>query len=391
VREGRHGDESRCPATVAPAGVPDRCAELIQQASCRQSDFMTGVLQVVPSLPPVVCGVGDHALLLARHLRKEHGIVTIFAAVDAEQARELEGFQVLPLERSGAALADLAAKTPRMLLHYVNYGYAARGCPIWLLQGLRRWLGGAADRRLVTMFHELFAHDGRPWESSFWTQPLQKAICRSTARISHGAVSNQQVSHEILGRMRGGRDVTHFPVFSNVGEPIQSAEFGQRARRLVIFGGQRWRSDALTRHLPSIIAACQRWNISEIVEIGPGATRTCEFGIPAVKLGPLPAAEVSAILSSSLLGFLSYASGELEKSGIFAAYAAHGLVPILPDDCIRDGPKELTTGVHYLSPRSAHEDHGDALLGQVTTAVFTWYQGHHSRHQGAAFAELLEG
>jgi hypothetical protein len=141
--------------------------------------------------------------------------------------------------------------------------------------------------------------------------------------------------------------------------------------------------------LPSIIAACQRWNISEIVEIGPGATRTCEFGIPAVKLGPLPAAEVSGILSSSLLGLLSYTGAELGKSGIFAAYAAHGLVPILPDACMLDQTKEVLAGVHFLSPRNGPAGHGDELLEKVSAAVFAWYQNHRSERQTAVFAELL--
>jgi len=350
---------------------------------------MTRVLQIVPSLPPAVCGVSDHALLLARHLRDEHGIVTTFASIDVEAPDELEGFDVRPLVRVADAISLVGDGMPRILLHYVNYGYQKRGCPIWLVRGLREWLADAPDRRLVTMFHELYAHDGRPWESSFWTQPLQKAICRNAARISHGAVSNRRVNHEILRKMRGRRDVTHFPVFSNMGEPLQLPEFERRDRRLVLFGGQRWRADALTKHLPSIAAACERWNIREIVEIGPGTTTEYNIGIPWAKRGPLPATEVAAILSSSLLGFVSYRSTELEKSGIFAAYAAHGLVPVLPDACMLDPTKEVIAGTHYLSPSHFSAVHGNALLKEITAAVFAWYQNHRSDHQSAVFAELL--
>ncbi len=350
---------------------------------------MTRVLQIVPALPPTVCGVGDHALLLARSLRETHGIETIFAAVDLKSPGELDGFQALPLPRSAEALSTVCGDIPRMLLHYVNYGYQKRGCPIWLLQGLRQWLAKDSDRRLVTMFHELYAN-GKPWQSSFWTHPLQKAICRGTARASFGAVSNRVVSTAILERMRGDRKICHMPVYSNIGEPRQLPEFNTRKRRLILFGGEGWRRKALSVNLADLEAACQRWNITEGVEIGPGSTDPVEVGIPWTKLGPRPAAEVSELMRTSMLGFICYTSDYLEKSGIFAAYAAHGLVPVLPNACMIANTMGVTHGTHYLSPDSVIGESGDALLRNVSGALFNWYQDHRSERQSSVFAKLLK-
>jgi hypothetical protein len=349
---------------------------------------MKTIFQIAPAVAPTVCGVGDHALLLAHHLRDSHGIETTFGVVEAAERFVLDGFQVVPLRRSANSITTLAGEYPRVLLHYANYGYQKRGCPVWLLQGLREWLAGVPGRRLVTMFHELYAH-GKPWQSSFWTHPLQKAICRGTARASHGAVSNRMVSTEILRRMRGGREVCHMPVYSNIGEPEELPEFAARKRRLILFGGEGWRRKALGPDLADLKAACLRWKIEEGIEIGPGSTPDVDVGVPWRKLGPRPAAEVSEWMSTSMLGFICYTSDYLEKSGVFAAYAAHGLVPVLPNACMVLNTRGIIAGQHYVSPAYLSSEHDDALLENVSDRTFYWYQGHCSERQSSIFAKLL--
>jgi hypothetical protein len=58
--------------------------------------------------------------------------------------------------------------TDRVLLHFSGYGYARRGLCRWLVDGLTRWKAAGAQRRVVTMFHEVYA-SGPIWRSSFWT------------------------------------------------------------------------------------------------------------------------------------------------------------------------------------------------------------------------------
>ncbi|HSG40281.1 MAG TPA: glycosyltransferase family 1 protein, partial [Thermoanaerobaculia bacterium] len=124
------------------------------------------IVQVVPRLPPPAEGVGSYALELARALAERHGTETLFHAASAHP----------PSHRAGALEEALEEARPSaVLLHYVNYGYQQRGCPVWLLHTLRRWRRGGTGRRLVTVFHEVYA-TGPPWRSSFWTMPLQRGI-----------------------------------------------------------------------------------------------------------------------------------------------------------------------------------------------------------------------
>ena len=51
-------------------------------------------------------------------------------------------------------------------------------------------------------------------------------------------------------------------------------------------------------------------------------------GVPVRRLGVLPAAEVGELLGSSLAGFVAYPAYFLPKSTIFAAYCAHGMLPV---------------------------------------------------------------
>ncbi len=51
-------------------------------------------------------------------------------------------------------------------------------------------------------------------------------------------------------------------------------------------------------------------------------------GIPVRRHGVLPAAEVSRLLLGSLAGFVAYPAYFLPKSTIFAAYCAHGVLPV---------------------------------------------------------------
>src|SRR5262245_27172908 len=52
------------------------------------------IIQIVPSFPPAVSGVGDYALLLANELRKAHNLHTRFIVGDSDWAGspEADGF-----------------------------------------------------------------------------------------------------------------------------------------------------------------------------------------------------------------------------------------------------------------------------------------------------------
>ena len=125
---------------------------------------MRQVIQIVPRLPPAITGVGDYAVLLAGELAKAHGWQTRFlnASADGLRIEVANKFHVEHLaQRRVSSLVDALDRlvppgTP-LYVHYVGYGYQKRGCPYWLVRGLERWRRSGEGRRLVVMFHELFA------------------------------------------------------------------------------------------------------------------------------------------------------------------------------------------------------------------------------------------
>jgi hypothetical protein len=148
------------------------------------------IIQIVPRLPPAADGLGDYALNLAHQMRQDFGIKTHFIVGDPWWVGEaqIEGFSISKVPRQSANIFLSLLESERfssatVLLHYVNYGYAKRGCPIWLVEGLERWRNTTVTRSLMTMFHEVYAFGFPPWTSSFWLSPLQRNLASRFSTI----------------------------------------------------------------------------------------------------------------------------------------------------------------------------------------------------------------
>ena len=142
----------------------------------RQMKSPGAILQIVPRAPGNREGVGDYAWTLATGLRTR-GYETTFVA-----AHSADGSEILaPLAR----ISDEEWRRHRasaIVLHYVNYGYHARGVP-WSLPKKIERIHELTGARLITIFHELYA-SGSWRQSAFWLRPLQKHIARVLARRS---------------------------------------------------------------------------------------------------------------------------------------------------------------------------------------------------------------
>jgi len=340
------------------------------------------LIQIVPCLPPPDEGVGHYALALAGQLRDRLGIATRFVVGDPAWpgSPEPDGAAVKVAARRAAALAELLDQPElrnqsTVLLHYAGYGYQRRGCPAWLVEGLSLWqkgAGGGSGRRLITIFHEVYA-GGPPWRSSFWTSPRQRRLAATLAGRSESMVTSLDLYRRMLLPWAGGREIKVLPVFSTVGEPAAVPPFAERAPRMAVFGGAGVRGRAYGRHRPALAAACATLGIEEILDIGPPVAAPVESvgGLPVRRLGVLPAAAVSALLLGARAGFVAYPPAFLPKSTIFAAYCAHGVLPV----CAWQGRAELPA-----SPAAA---------GPAAAAARAWYLEHSLPRQAAVWRELL--
>lgn len=338
------------------------------------------VVQIVPHLPPPVEGVGAYAMALADVLAKRFDVETRFLVGDpAWSGRIGNGTRPVTARTAAGLFAELDNEST-VLLHYVNYGYQRRGCPVWLVEGLARWRHGSAERRLIALFHEVWA-SGPPWRSSFWLWPLQRRLAAAVAGMSGGAITSLQRYGELLRPWMGGHGISVMPVFSTVGEPETAGGLAERARRIVVFGGAGVRRRAYGDFLPALAKTAAKLAAEEICDVGPAIELPAEVGgVPVRPMGLLPADAVSDLLLDSTAGFLAYPPAFLPKSTIFAAYCAHGTVPVCAwDRHSQDGP--LSAGRHYWTGSGDEE--------AIASAAREWYGGHSLNRQAESFYRLL--
>jgi len=343
------------------------------------------LVSIIPRLPPVIDGVGDYALSLARQMRKDFGVETHFIVGDPTRSGAdcIEGFSVSQLlAQSSADLFSLLSGKGQMtvLLHYGGYGYAKRGCPVWLVDAFERWRADDGGRFLLTMFHELYA-SGPPWTSAFWLSRLQRNLAARLARLSDHCFTSMESYAEKVRDMGLGTHLRaqHLPVFSSIGEPeVLPPSLSERRRRLVVFGTRGRRIQVYLRSAAELNRICSELEIEEILDIG----RPLDFDAaqvmdaPVIAYGEVPAQEVGGILLDAVAGVLDYPAEMLGKSTIFAAYCAHRLVPIIAAYGSAAPADGLKPGVHYRLVNSEDEKLSLSVDQLIADNAYDWYQTH---------------
>jgi hypothetical protein len=311
----------------------------------------------------------------------------------------VEGFGVTKLQdRSQARLVDLLNTTcessAMVLLHYSGYGYATRGCPAWLVNGLEQWRNETSNRTLITMFHELYA-SGPPWTSAFWLSPLQRSLAARLARLSDQYLTSRQYYAEMVCKWSLGKhkDVFSLPVFSSIGEPRTAAPLIERSQRLVVFGTLGRRIQVYKRSAEDLNQICHKLGINEILDIG----RPLELNlsqimrVPVTVCGELSRKEVSSIFSDAIAGVIDYPAEVLGKSTIFAAYCAHRMIPIVATYGKASRADGLEADTHYwlsdAQPKALSLDAGQVIADNA----YTWYQTHNLSIHAKTLATCLQG
>jgi hypothetical protein len=283
------------------------------------------ILQIVPRAPGNREGVGDYASMLANALERAHGYSSAFV--------------------TAAILADESWQPPpasAVILHYVNYGYHARGVPAWLPQKLDS-IQKCNGARLLTIFHELYA-SGSWKQSAFWLRPLQKRIARAIARRSAVCIVSSATLAGQLHELAPVARVIVRPVPSTFGEPILSRNvIAQKdCHRWGICGGSELIERSLRSFLDRRHLLAEDFAPRELFVIG-GADRDAiretlqrTSGIVSHYLPNVERTLASEALASCAFGWLDYfehpnvPTAAILKSTSFAAYCAHGIIPVFP-------------------------------------------------------------
>ena len=340
------------------------------------------VLQLLPRAPGTLDGVGDYALTLARALRRQHGIGSVFIARET-QGEAVESFPVFPLADFSKARA--AQETcDGVILHYVNYGFQKRGVPVTLvdlLKQLRRECGSA----LLVIFHELFA-TGPPWRSEFWLRPLQKKIARRLAELADARLISCESMRQQLEKLSPNLSAVVRPVTSTWGEPeLRDAQLrGRDPRRWIICGGtalvERSLGSFLKMRFPPelaphkllVVGGAQNPHVRAL--LNAPASFTAEY-FPDVT--PECAAPMFRAAAFAWLDYFSSSrvpADVLLKSSTFLALCAHGIVPVLPT--VRGAI--AIDGDALPGPFTASKMPDASERGATAVAIYQWYHRHAS-------------
>lgn len=332
------------------------------------------LIQVVPRLKPERCGISDHAIALARELESAFGVRTAFIVLNSSAPPDLP-FPVTcctdaELPDASAVLSQGHSST--ILVHVSGYGYSPDGAPARLAAVLAQ-MKADGRFRVATYFHELFASRA-PWRSAFWHARRQKVAVRSIADLSDLILTNTHYHAAWLQQKPPATPVRQLPVFSTVGEARQNPRMASRTPAMAVFGlpGSRQKSYKQLSSLGNMLHAL---GIEQILDIGfecdPPRVMN---GVPVQAMGELPAAQIADLLSRSAFGFMAHPGFCMAKSSIFAAYCAHGVIPVLAEsfseemDGIRDG-------IHVASPKTATAVRASGLEA-CSNAAWNWYSSH---------------
>jgi hypothetical protein len=349
------------------------------------------VLQIVPHLPGTFDGVGDYALSLAKTLTTNHGITTTFLVAAKTSVQSCEGYAVLSGLRNDLT-DELAQKHHHVILHYVNYGYQARGVPFSLrtfVQQLRRQLRG----RWVTTFHELYA-SGPPWKSEFWLRPFQVKIARDVIDLSSACFVSNEFMKRDIHRYDPRKQIRLVPVMSNFGEP-QLADFVTASpKRWVVCGGTALLGRSLLsfERIQHLIPAPFFPNHLDVIG-GRDTKSTREIverlsrEVPGLACHYHPEVspeEASHLLTQASFSWLDYfgksemSPGMVLKSTVFAAGNAHGVVTIFShrEEFLALGPDPFP-GPWFLTPHGARFP-DPPRLSEVREKNYAWYWAHAS-------------
>jgi len=308
------------------------------------------LIQIVPKLPPEVDGIGDYAFFLAQQLLNNHQVKTDFIVCNPgfKPGPEATSSKVLVLHQRQAQslIESVPNDADTILLHYSDYPYDPKfGSPFWLLSALEQ-LKKNRTFKIVVMFHEFPCFYLR---KNLYLLPIQKYVAERLATFADVALTNNSATRSQLSKLPI-QTVDTIGVFSNIGEPGDLPAVEHRQPWMVVFGTPGRRARIYQKAIPQLTHISQVLGIEKILDIGsPLSLELAEInGIPLEQWGRQPADKVSQLMMQSLAG-IAYSSDnqKLSKSGVFAAYCAHGLVPVIsnPKSSPMDG---LFEGKNFL-------------------------------------------
>ena len=314
-------------------------------------------MQICPTFPPNIGGVGNYAKILSDHLKKKkiRSKILISDHLDNKNNKK----NLFGKKNKNLLLLLENNISQNVILHFSGYGYASRGLCFNLIKSLEIWKQNKSNRKLITIFHEIYA-TGPFYRMSFWTSFLQKYLAKKLYRLSDICLATSKQNQFILSSFGKKKKIIYSNVFSNVGELKKNKKIKERKKNEIIFGNTYqkkilYKDIVLNKNKYEILL--KKMSVTEIIDIGPKVNISKSVSFKTINLksiGIRTKSYISYLLANSKVGLVYYPVGQMTKSGIVAAYAAHGLVII--NFCKKELSKfnEFISGVNYLSYTSGN-------------------------------------
>ena len=347
------------------------------------------ILQIIPTPPNSSDGIGDYALLLAAQLLEDAQINTQFLVFrnDIKVANDFDGFSAvcLSIHQSKALCSLISERTKAVIVHFSSYPYfntSLKGilgfeAPFWFVGALQS-LQRTRNLKLIVMFHELPKLHWKQFYFFDYLNPIHSFVSRGLAQIADTVLTNSSKYQKILSKWVK-HPVDYLPIFSNMGELDAVLPLLKRKRRMIIFGGSA-RQRVYQKAFKELVTTCFALRVEEICDIGPPLNLhvISDFGeIPLIEMGFQSKEVITQLLRNSIAGCLDYTPfpGDLGKSGVFAAYCSHGMLPI----CTLYNPSEadgLHLNQHYLVLDKGSDHYNFKKLQNIADTAYQWYQSH---------------
>jgi hypothetical protein len=308
------------------------------------------IIQICPTYPPNISGVGDYTKLLANFLKKKN----INSKILVSDYLNNKNVKQILFGKKNKNLISLLEKINSnvVILHAAFYGYASRGLCFDLIKSLEKWKQNDKNRKLITIFHEIYA-TGPIYRMSFWTSLPQKYLAKKLLKLSNVALATSKQNNITLSSFDKKKIIIYSNVFSNIGELKKNKKFHARKNIAIIFGNTYqkqilYKDILVNKNQYEVIL--KKMSIKKIIDVGPKIeiSKQIKF-IDIFRVGVKSKKYISLLLRNSKAGLVFYPVNQMTKSGIIAAYASHGLVIInLCKEKIFK-TNEFIPGVHYIS------------------------------------------
>jgi len=341
------------------------------------------IVIITKNLPPAVCGIGDHSVMLGEAIRaKGHSVTIIAGNGDIGADRCVEDNFWLP-ERIGRLAERLKALKPdHVILQYTPLMYA--------LQGGRQnpalaafWAACSREYRTSIILHETYFR-------ACWHLPslirgtFEKKMLKAMVLSSHNVfTASQPLLDEVKG-WSGSARVCLLPIGANfVFQPVDRerlrTEWGIASGEIVLalFGGGKINLRKLSGYIDATDALLREQGIG-IKWLLLGGVKKEFFSLksPVISPGFLPSKDLGEWLQLADIFLMPQILGLSAKRGTLMAAMQHGLPVVGTSGVMTDKFWEDLQGVVLVRDR---EGFAEAVLSLSKDSSRRLQMGHANR------------